>query len=125
MVLLYMTSHFIFWVRVKREIQRSFDVRGRTLRGGKEKVPCKFQGLLVMLVLLLISEHFCLTLRSEKARLQAEAKAAEEAQRLAEAEAAAQAAAEAKRKRELEREAARQALLQASISLGIWLLVYP
>ena len=42
----------------------------------------------------------------EKARLQAEAKAAEEARRKAEAEAAA----EAKRKRELEREAARQAL---------------
>ncbi|KDO69315.1 hypothetical protein CISIN_1g004033mg [Citrus sinensis] len=44
--------------------------------------------------------------REEKARLQAEAKAAEEARRKAEAEAAA----EAKRKRELEREAARQAL---------------
>lgn len=42
----------------------------------------------------------------EKARLQAEAKAAEEARKQAEAEAAA----EAKRKRELEREAARQAL---------------
>ncbi|XP_020211485.1 transcription factor GTE10 isoform X2 [Cajanus cajan] len=44
--------------------------------------------------------------REEKARLQAEAKAAEEARKKAEAEAAA----EAKRKRELEREAARQAL---------------
>ncbi|KAI3763208.1 hypothetical protein L1987_53661 [Smallanthus sonchifolius] len=44
--------------------------------------------------------------REEKARLQAEAKAAEEAKRKAELEAAA----EAKRKRELEREAARQAL---------------
>lgn len=44
--------------------------------------------------------------KEEKARLQAEAKAAEEARRKAEAEAAA----EAKRKRELEREAARQAL---------------
>lgn len=43
---------------------------------------------------------------SEKARLQAEAKAAEEARRKAEAEAAA----ETKRKREEEREAARQAL---------------
>lgn len=42
----------------------------------------------------------------EKARLQAEAKAAEEARKKAEAEAAA----EAKRKREQEREAARQAL---------------
>ena len=47
----------------------------------------------------------------EKARLQAEAKAAEEARRRAEAEAAA----EAKRKRELEREAARQALLQVIV----------
>ena len=47
---------------------------------------------------------FCATL--EKARLQAEAKAAEEVRRNAEAEAAT----EAKRKRELEREAARQAL---------------
>ncbi|KAI3806991.1 hypothetical protein L1987_22911 [Smallanthus sonchifolius] len=44
--------------------------------------------------------------KEEKARLQAEAKAAEEAKRKAELEAAA----EAKRKRELEREAARQAL---------------
>lgn len=42
--------------------------------------------------------------------MQAEAKAAEEAQRRAEAEAAA----EAKRRRELDREAARQALLQVS-----------
>jgi len=48
---------------------------------------------------------------SEKARLQAEAKAAEEARRKAEAEAAA----EAKRRRELEREAARQALIQARL----------
>lgn len=46
----------------------------------------------------------------EKARLQAEAKAAEEARRRAEAEALA----EAKRKRELEREAARQALLKVN-----------
>ncbi|XP_011073012.1 transcription factor GTE10 [Sesamum indicum] len=44
--------------------------------------------------------------REEKARLQAEARAAEESRRKAEEEAAA----EAKRKRELEREAARQAL---------------
>lgn len=47
---------------------------------------------------------------AEKARLQAEAKAAQDAQRRAEAEAAA----EAKRKRELDREAARQALLQVN-----------
>ncbi|ONK71144.1 uncharacterized protein A4U43_C04F5160 [Asparagus officinalis] len=53
--------------------------------------------------------------REEKARLQAEAKAAEEARRQAEAEAAA----EAKRKRELEREAARQALLQIERTVEI------
>ncbi|KZV56301.1 hypothetical protein F511_00298 [Dorcoceras hygrometricum] len=46
--------------------------------------------------------------RREKARLQAEAKAAEDARRRAEAEAAA----EMKRRRELEREAAREALLK-------------
>ena len=44
----------------------------------------------------------------QKARLQAEAKAAEDARRRVEAEAAA----EAKRKRDLEREAGRQALLK-------------
>ena len=48
-------------------------------------------------------------MQAEKARLQAEAKAAEAARKRAEAEAAA----EAKRQRELEREAARQALLKA------------
>lgn len=47
-------------------------------------------------------------------RLQAEARAAEEARKQAEAKAAEEAAAEAKRKREVEREAARQALRQAS-----------
>ncbi|TYI67124.1 hypothetical protein E1A91_D09G276600v1 [Gossypium mustelinum] len=51
----------------------------------------------------------------EKARLQAEAKAAEEARRKAEAEAAV----EAKRKRELEREAARQALLKMEKTVDI------
>ncbi|KAI4336286.1 hypothetical protein L6164_014830 [Bauhinia variegata] len=53
--------------------------------------------------------------KEEKARLQAEAKAAEEARRKAEAEAAA----EAKRKRELEREAARQALQQMEKTVDI------
>lgn len=53
--------------------------------------------------------------REEKARLQAEAKAAEEARRNAEAEAAA----EAKRKRELEREAARQALQKMEKTVDI------
>ncbi|KAH7577233.1 hypothetical protein JRO89_XS01G0225400 [Xanthoceras sorbifolium] len=55
-------------------------------------------------------EELELQRRKEKARLQAEAKAAEEAQKRAEAEAAA----EARRKREVEREAARQALLKIS-----------
>ncbi|KAM7471497.1 hypothetical protein LguiA_009680 [Lonicera macranthoides] len=53
--------------------------------------------------------------KEEKARLQAEAKAAEEALKKAEAEAAA----EAKRKRELEREAARQALQKMEKTVDI------
>ncbi|KAH1128702.1 hypothetical protein J1N35_000080 [Gossypium stocksii] len=53
--------------------------------------------------------------KKEKARLQAEAKAAEDAQRQAEAEAAA----EARRKRELERDAARQALLKMEKTVEI------
>ncbi|KAJ7974758.1 Transcription factor like [Quillaja saponaria] len=53
--------------------------------------------------------------RKEKARLQAEAKAAEDARRRAEAEAAE----EARQKRELEREAARQALLQMEKTVEI------
>ncbi|XVF60097.1 hypothetical protein PTKIN_Ptkin08bG0016400 [Pterospermum kingtungense] len=53
--------------------------------------------------------------KREKARLQAEAKAAEDARRRAEAEAAA----EARRKRELEREAARQALMKMEKTIEI------
>ncbi|XP_019168196.1 PREDICTED: transcription factor GTE8-like isoform X2 [Ipomoea nil] len=53
--------------------------------------------------------------KKEKARLQAEAKAAEEARKRAEEEAAA----EAKRKREFEREAARQALLKMEQTVEI------
>ncbi|OMO73614.1 hypothetical protein CCACVL1_17201 [Corchorus capsularis] len=53
--------------------------------------------------------------KKEKARLQAEAKAAEDARRRAEAEAAA----EARRQRELEREAARQALLKMEKTVEI------
>ncbi|KAI3725953.1 hypothetical protein L1987_65749 [Smallanthus sonchifolius] len=53
--------------------------------------------------------------RKEKARIQAEAKAAENARRRVEAEAAA----EAKRKRDLEREAARQALLKMEKTVEI------
>ncbi|KAJ6374445.1 hypothetical protein OIU78_030046 [Salix suchowensis] len=60
-------------------------------------------------------EEFERRQQEEKARLKAEAKAAEEARRKAEAEAAA----EAKRKRELEREAARQALLQMEKTVDI------
>ncbi|KAL5717735.1 hypothetical protein ACHQM5_010704 [Ranunculus cassubicifolius] len=53
--------------------------------------------------------------REEKARLQAEARAAEDARRQAEAESAV----EAKKQRELEREAARQALLKMEKSVEI------
>ncbi|KAE8718193.1 Transcription factor GTE8 [Hibiscus syriacus] len=53
--------------------------------------------------------------KKEKARLQAEAEAAEDARRQAEAEAAA----EARRKRELEREEARQALLKMEKTIEI------
>ncbi|TKY63118.1 Transcription factor GTE8 [Spatholobus suberectus] len=53
--------------------------------------------------------------RKEKARLEAEAKAAEDARKLAEAEAAA----EARRKRVLEREAARRVLLQMEKTVEI------
>ena len=56
---------------------------------------------------------FALQQFSEKARLQAEAKAAEDARRKAEETAAA----EARRKRELEREAARQALQKVKMFL--------
>lgn len=59
---------------------------------------------------------FTFILSSEKARLQAEAKAAEEARKKAEVEAAA----EAKKKRELDREAARQALQQVRQRNRVW-----
>nr|XP_029122816.1 transcription factor GTE9 isoform X2 [Elaeis guineensis] len=73
--------------------------REKTLDQGEKRDPEKLR---------LEREELERQKREEKARLQAEAKAAEEARKQAEAEAAA----EAKRKRELEREAARQALLQ-------------
>ncbi|XP_027101957.1 transcription factor GTE8-like isoform X2 [Coffea arabica] len=60
-------------------------------------------------------EELELQKKREKARLQAEAKAAEDARRQAEEEAAA----EARKKRELEREAARQALLQMEKTVEI------
>ncbi|PWZ33770.1 Iron-sulfur cluster assembly protein 1 [Zea mays] len=57
--------------------------------------------------------------REERARLQAEAKAAEEVRKRAEAAAADEAAAEAKRQRELEREAARKALQEMEKTVDI------
>uniref|UniRef100_J3MQ13 Bromo domain-containing protein n=2 Tax=Oryza brachyantha TaxID=4533 RepID=J3MQ13_ORYBR len=57
--------------------------------------------------------------REERARLQAEAKAAEDARKRAQAAAAAEAAAEAKRQREREREAARKALQQMEKTVDI------
>jgi membrane protein involved in colicin uptake len=57
--------------------------------------------------------------REERARIQAEAKAAEDARKRAEAAAAAEAAAEAKRQREREREAARKALQQMEKTVDI------
>lgn len=63
---------------------------------------------------LLTEKNFYFVL-AERARLQAEAEAAEDARRQAEAEAAAEAAAESKRQREVEREAARQALLKVTL----------
>uniref|UniRef100_A0A0D9X402 Bromo domain-containing protein n=1 Tax=Leersia perrieri TaxID=77586 RepID=A0A0D9X402_9ORYZ len=57
--------------------------------------------------------------REERARLQAEAKAAEDARKRAEAAAASEAAAEAKRQREREREAARKALQQMEKTVEI------
>ena len=76
---------------------------GRSLRGYKEKVRCNR--------ILISSRQLCDIISiTERTRLQAEAKAAEDARKKAEAAAAAEAAAEAKRQRELEREAARKAL---------------
>ncbi|XP_030530806.1 transcription factor GTE8-like isoform X1 [Rhodamnia argentea] len=80
--------------------------REKTLTQGDKGDPEKFRRE---------REELEMQRRKEKARLQAEAKAAEEARRRAEAEALA----EAKRKRELEREAARQALLKMEKTVEI------
>lgn len=80
--------------------------REKTLRQGEKGDPEKLRRE---------REELELQKRKEKARLQAEAKAAEDARR----QAAAEAAAEAKRKRELEREAARQALLKMEKTVEI------
>lgn len=74
-----------------------FKAREKTLNQGEKGDPEKLRRE---------REELEMQRRKEKARLQAEAKAAEDARRRAEAEAAA----EAKKKRELERAAARQAL---------------
>ncbi|KAK6913007.1 NET domain [Dillenia turbinata] len=71
--------------------------REKTLKEGEKGDPEKLRR---------VREELEMQRRKEKARLRAEAKAAEDAHKQAEAEAAA----EAKRKRELEREAARRAL---------------
>lgn len=70
------------------------------------RVPC-FCAIIKSSVPLYADPTLCQT---EKARLQAEAKAAEDARKQAEAEAAT----EVRRKRELEREAARRALMQVN-----------
>ena len=83
---------------------------GRSLRGYKEKVRCNR--------ILISSRQLCDIISiTERARLQAEAKAAEDARKKAEAAAAAEAAAEAKRQRELEREAARKALQEVIFAI--------
>lgn len=105
-------------IRVIRGILRNCGGRGRNLNCNERKVGDMYLllnswALVVSLVIKLgcmVAFINLLNAMTEKARLQAEAKAAEDARRQAEAEAAA----EAKRKRELEREAARQALLQVS-----------
>lgn len=80
--------------------------REKTLKQGEKGDPEKLRRE---------KEEIELQRRKEKARLQAEAKAAEDARKRAEAEAAA----EAKRKRELEREAARQALMKMEKTVEI------
>ncbi|XP_059657315.1 transcription factor GTE10-like [Cornus florida] len=80
--------------------------REKTLQKGEKQDPEKLR---------LEREELERRRKEEKARLQAEAKAAEEARRKADEEAAA----EAKRKRELEREAARKALQQMEKTVDI------
>lgn len=99
-------------IRVKKGILKSCSVSERSLKGRKEKVIRDKDIMLAVSTIIsyLVVLKLLLFMETEKARLLAEAKAAEDARRQAEA----QAAAEAKRQRELEREAARQALLKAS-----------
>lgn len=98
---------FLPYFRVKCGTLKSWSLGKRSLKGEGEKV---WLFLVCTDFTITFAGTSCLFLSTyaEKARLQAEAKAAGEARREAEAEAAA----EAKKKRELEREAARQALLK-------------
>ncbi|KAE8663484.1 nucleoside diphosphate kinase 2 [Hibiscus syriacus] len=90
----------------KRFVDTILKAREKALEKGVKGDPVKLQ---------MEREELERRQREEKARLQAEAKAAEEAKKKAEAEAAVQ----AKRKRELEREAARQALLKVEKTVDI------
>ncbi|KAK7373405.1 hypothetical protein VNO80_06812 [Phaseolus coccineus] len=90
----------------KRFLDTILKAREKTLTQGEKGDPEKLRQE---------REKLEMEQRKEKARLQAEAKAAEDARKQAEAEAAA----EARRKRELEREAARQALLQMEKTVEI------
>ncbi|RHN45367.1 putative chromatin remodeler Bromodomain family [Medicago truncatula] len=89
-----------------RFVDTILNAREKTLTQGVKGDPEKMR---------LDKEKLEMERRKEKARLQAEAKAAEEARKRAEEEAAA----ESRRKRELERQAARQALLQMEKTVEI------
>ncbi|KAL5154077.1 Transcription factor GTE8 [Glycine soja] len=90
----------------KRFLDTILKAREKTLTQGEKGDPEKLRQE---------REKLEMEQKKEKARLQAEAKAAEDARKQAEEEAAA----EARRKRELEREAARQALLQMEKTVEI------
>ncbi|RDX86072.1 Transcription factor GTE8, partial [Mucuna pruriens] len=93
-------------VMKKRFLDTILKAREKTLTQGEKGDPEKLRRE---------REKLEMEQKKEKARLQAEAKAAEDARKRAEAEAAA----EARRKRELEREAARQALHQMEKTVEI------
>ncbi|KAL5221344.1 hypothetical protein ABZP36_026057 [Zizania latifolia] len=97
-------------VLLNRFADTIFKAREKTLDQGAKKDPDKLQHEM---------EELERLRREERARLQAEAKAAEDARKRAEATAAAEAAAEAKRQRELDREAARKALQEMEKTVEI------
>ncbi|KAG8046395.1 hypothetical protein GUJ93_ZPchr0008g12885 [Zizania palustris] len=97
-------------VLLNRFADTIFKAREKTLDQGAKKDPDKLQHEM---------EELERLRREERARLQAEAKAAEVARKRAEATAAAEAAAEAKRQRELDREAARKALQEMEKTVEI------